>query len=250
MDDRTFTEGFIFRTITFDRYHYTDNRAGAPHHYLARMLTGHCRLVGIQETVEVEAGEVFYIPRGCSYQSYWYGEPEVRFISLGFLCLPNFEKKTYTLQVMPAHSEALALFDALTTAYPTTARDIGLFYTLAGELLPAMADRPQGRAEAIVQQTRTHLLAHPHATPAELAQMCAVSTASLYAAFQHASGLTLQQLRQQLLLDKARELLLSSDCPIETISDQLGYSSPSYFRKKFYQQFHTTPRAMRRAHRI
>lgn len=250
MDDRTFSEGFLFRTITFDQYHYTDNRTGAPHHYLARMLTGHCRLVSDRETVEVGPGEVFYIPRQCAYQSYWYGEPEVRFISLGFLCLPNLERKTYTLQVLPAGQTALALLDTLATANPTTARDIGLFYTLVGELLPAMSDRPQGRAEEIVQRARTCLLAHLHASPAELAQMCAVSTASLYAAFRQASDLTLQQLRDQLLLERAQDLLLASDCTIESISDQLGYSSPSYFRKKFYRQFHTTPRAMRRAHRI
>ena len=57
-------------------------------------------------------------------------------------------------------------------------------------------------------------------------------------------------LRGQLLLERARDLLLSTDQPVESVSDELGFSSASYFRKKFKAHFGMTPGEMRKKYRI
>lgn len=250
MNDIIFSNGFLFRTIEFDKFHYTDNRAGAPGHYFAYMLCGNCRITTESTTVNINEGDIFYIPNNCSYQSYWYGNPEIRFVSLGFPCLPNFDNLTYPVQVIPYNDKAADLLRLLSDKTRLSAADIGVFYTLAGILIPLMTNTTVCRTREITERTKEYLIKHPYAKTSELAKSCAVSEAALYSAFKKSSDITLNQLRNNLLLEKAKDMLITTDKPIEYISDALQFSSTSYFRKKFKQYFNITPKEMRKRYRI
>ena len=250
MNDAIFTNGFVFRTIRFDRFHYTDNRAGVQCHYFARLLSGRCRIVTDTEAVEIHEGDIFYIPNKCSYQSYWYGEPEIKFISLGFLYLPNFDNKTYPVQVITQNKAAAKLFDSLSSLRQMSAYDVGVFYTLVGMLMPLMSHKAVCRTREIVEQTENYLMHNPFASTSALAKNCAISEAALYSAFNKSSEVTPNKMRNRLILEKAKDILITTDMPIEQISDFLQFSSTSYFRKKFKQYFNMTPREMRKIYRI
>lgn len=250
MNDTIFSNSFHFRTLRFNRFHYTDNRKGAPEHYFAYMLRGRCRITTDTYSVEINEGDFFYIPENCAYQSHWYGDPEIEFVSLGFGYFPNFENRTYPSQVIPYDEASAEMFLSLTDTVRLCANDIGVFYTLTARLIPNMVHTSVCRSREIVEQTKNYLLTHPFAKNSELAKNCAVSEAALYAAFQKSSDLTPNHLRSNMLLEKAKDLLISTDKPIEYISDTLGYSSASYFRKKFKDYFSLTPKEMRSRHRI
>lgn len=250
MNDILFSNSFLFCTIEFDKFHHTDNRAGAPSHFFAYMISGRCKITTASETVEIKEGDIFYIPDKCSYQSYWYGNPKIKFISLGFMYLPNFNNITYPVQVVPYNKEAVKLIHLLSDSKGLSACDIGVFYTLAGILLPTMSGISLCRTKEIVEYTKHYLTQHPHAKTSELAKNCAISEAALYSAFQKASEITPNQLRNQLLLEKSKDMLITTDKSIEYISDYLKFSSTSYFRKKFKQYFDITPKEMRKRHRI
>lgn len=250
MNDIIFSNSFHFCTIEFNKYHYTDNRAGTSEHYFAYMLSGKCKIVTDSKTVELRAGDFLYIPNKCSYQSYWHGEPTVRFISLGFSYMPNIDHKVYYVQSMPHEPNAARLFTELAASDKLTADDIGKFYALTAQLLPMMNCAARCRTKEIVSLSQQYLTLHPNATSAELAKNCAVSEAALYSAFRKASNTTPNELKGRMLLDRAKEMLIETDKPIEHISDTLGFSSASYFRKKFKQYFGITPREMRKSHGI
>ena len=250
MDDIIFSSSFLFRIYIFQEYHYTDNRAGSPSHYFAYMLKGSCKIVTDTGTVKIKEGDFFYIPNKCSYQSFWYGDPEIKFISLGFRYLPNIDHRKYPVQVVPHYDEAESLFFQLSNAFFVSAGDIGVFYTLVGLLLPRMVHSAVCRSREIVDQTKDYLVKNPYAKTAELARNCAISEAALYAAFQKSSDMTLNQLRNTILLEKAKDVLITTDQSIEYVSDLMQFSSPSYFRKKFSQHFHMTPSKMRKQYRI
>lgn len=250
MNDIIFSNGFIFRTIEFDEFHHTDNRTGAPSHFFAYMISGICKITTESETVEINTGDIFYIPNKCSYQSYWYGNPKIKFISLGFLYLPNFDNKTYPVQVVPNNDKAVEIFHLLASRMSLSAYDIGEFYTLAGILLPTMLHKNLCRTKEIVENTQKYLIHHPYAKTSELAKNCAISEAALYSAFKKSSDITLNQLRNKILLEKAKDILITTDKPIEYISDLMQFSSTSYFRKKFKQYFNMTPKEMRKRYRI
>lgn len=250
MNDMIFSNGFMFRKIEFDKFHYTDNRAGAQTHYFAYMLCGNCKITTESETVKINEGDIFYIPDKCSYQSYWYGNPEIRFVSLGFLCMPNFDNKSYPVQVIPYSDNAAELLLLLSDKARLSPGDIGVFYTLAGILIPLMKNTTVCRTKEITERTKEYLIQHPFAKTSELAKNCAISEAALYSAFHKASDVTLNQVRNNLLLEKAKDMLITTDKPIEFISDALQFSSTSYFRKKFKHHFNITPTEMRKLYRI
>ena len=58
--------------------------------------------------------------------------------------------------------------------------------------------------------------------------------------------MTPHALRQKILVEKAVELLTTTDIPIEEVSDRLGFSSSSYFRKILFAQTGKTPSAIRK----
>lgn len=250
MNDALFSNSFFFNTISFDKYHYTDNRSGAPSHYFAYMISGNCRIVTDTETVEIKEGDIFYIPNNCSYRSYWYGTPNINFISLGFVYFPNFENKKYSVQVLSHNENAIQLMFSLSKARPLTAETVGEFYTLAGMLIPTMLHTVLTRSEEIVLKTREYLISHPYANAPELAKNCTISEAALYAAFKKASDTTPNMLKNELLLKRAKELLISTDKSIECVSNSLCFSSASRFRKKFKAYFGMTPTEMRKKFRI
>lgn len=250
MNDTFFSNSFYFRSLLFDTYHYSDNRAGAPQHYFAYMLSGNCKIVTDTETIKINEGEFFYIPNNCPYRSYWYGNPTIKFISLGFEFMPNFDGAEFPVQVIKRTSEPEKIFFQLAESTHRTAADIGALYTLIGMLIPQMVHRSPCRTQEIVRKATDYLLTHPTASASELARHCAVSEASLYSAFKKSSTLTPNNLKSQLILEKAKDALTSTDKPIEYISDTLGYSSTSYFRKKFKDYFGITPTEMRKRYRI
>ncbi len=250
MNDILFSNGFRFFTFRFDQYHYTDNRAGVSSHYFAYMKNGRCRITTDSATVHIQKGDIFYIPDKCSYQSYWYGDPEICFVSLGFPCLPNFGNFMYPVQIVPGNESAIPLLCRLGEKRRLTAEDIGVFYTLAGILIPFMRPVAFGRSAEIVEKAKGYIQLHPFAKNDEIARGCAVSQSALYAAFQKSSEETLNALKNRFLLEKAEDMLIATDKPIEYVSDILRFSSVSYFRKKFKQHFGMSPREMRKKQSI
>lgn len=250
MYDALFSNSFHFLTLTFDKFHHTDNRKGSPEHYFAYMLCGKCKIVTDSYSVDIQEGDFFYIPDKCSYQSYWYSDTKIRFVSLGFGYFPDFDSKTYPAQTIPYDKESARLFVSLSDLLRLSAADIGIFYTLAGRLIPKMSYTALCRSKEIVEKTKAYLLTHPFAKTAELAKHCTVSEAALYAAFKKSSAITLNTLRNNMLLEKAKNMLISTDTAIDHISDTLGFSSVSYFRKKFKSYFSVSPREMRQKYRI
>lgn len=250
MNDVFFSNSFRFCTYTADKFTHTDNSSGSPSHYFAYMINGNCKIVTDTEKIQINQGDIFYIPNKCPYHSYWYGNPQIKFVSLGFQFLPNFDNKAYPVQVIPKNEEALKLIMSISNVSSITAKDIGIFYTLAGMLIPLMSYKTICRTREIVELTKNYLTDHPYAKISELAKNCTISEAALYSAFKKASDITPNQLRNHILLEKAKDMIITTDKPIEYISDFLEFSSTSYFRKKFKQYFNMTPKEMRKRYRV
>lgn len=250
MNDIDFSKSFGFHIFEFKKFNYTDNRIGAPCHYFAYMISGSCKITTDSYTVEINEGDIFYIPNKCSYQSYWYAENDGKFVSLGFSYLPNFENKVYPVQVIEKNSETVELLLKLGNTKIMSAKHIGLFYTLTAMLLPKMYPTSFSRSDEIVEQTRNYLINHPYASVPEMAKNCAISEAALYLSFQKSSDITPNQLKNKILLEKAKDTVITTDRTIDSVSNSLGFSSTSYFRKKFKEYFGITPKEMRKQYRI
>ena len=248
MNDIIFSKSFFFCRYAFTRAHYTDNRAGITHHFFAYMQKGRGRLVGEGETVEIAPGDIFYIPYGCRYESFWQGEPEIAFISLRFPSMPCFKGERYPMQAFPAQGDEVARMERLLG--PMTDAHVGMLYTLIGTLTPRMKQIPISRGEALVLRAREMIAREPHADTEAIARGCGVSASALYAAFARHGGMTPNAWRTRVLCEQARDLLITTDTPIEEVARRLGFSSPAYFRRVMQRELGMAPREVRRARQV
>lgn len=245
MNNTLFSNSFAFREFRFKKsYRYTDMRSGADKHFVACMRKGRCRIVSEENTIEIEEGDIFYIPKNLRYQSYWYGDGAICFDSFGFQFFPNQEDRSYLLQKIPSTAADLQLVEQVTNCDENSSEAIFAFYALLGQLLPKMtyADSHNG----IILKAERFLYADPFAQISKVARACGVSESGLYAAFKRSAGLTPNTLRQKVLVDKATQLLEETDIPVEEISNKLRFSSTSYFRKILKKHTGLTPSQIRK----
>ena len=246
MKEATFSNIFSFRHFLYEKYHYTDNSAGAPFHYFAYMEKGRCKIVSERGTREFAAGDVFYIPMGLKYQSYWYGDPGISFRSYAFTLFPDGEQKHFCLQKVECEDEAREIFRTLPVEETADCFLLGRFYTAVGSVLPGMRSGSFDRAKSVYKDALAYLSHNPGCTVPELAKACNVSPSLLYAVFQKVAGKTPNGARQEILVDRAVQLLITTDRQVQEISDALGFSSPSYFRKILREHTGKTPGQIRR----
>ncbi len=246
IDDINFANSFRFTLFSFKKYKYTDNGRGINTHYLAYMVSGRARIVTESTTLTVSEGDVFYIPKNLKYESFWYGDPSIEFISLGFSLFPAFHNESYSIQRIDATDGEKEKMRAFAEPDMRSAEKVGALYSLLSALLPRMKRATSGKSEELVIRVKRYVATHPKKTVREVAKEFAVSESGLYSLFKKHSDLSINDYRERCIMRSAREKLVSTDTPIETISEELGFSSGSYFRKRFKSYFGVSPRDYRK----
>ena len=250
LSDINFSNSFIFRNFKFTKNCKNDNRRGVKVHYLALMLSGSAKLVADDGTIEISEGDVFYIPNGKRYQSYWYGEPNISFISLGFGYMPSFDAQTFNTQLISAQDSERELFHKILARESINAESVGEFYTLLARLLPKMAPEKRSAAGELIHRTEKLIYDDPTLSVSALAKLLAVSESSLYAAFKQRSESSIGEIKRRVVMERAKDMLISTDVSVESVSEMLGFSSSSYFRKCFKSHFGKSPRQARKQYAI
>lgn len=241
LDNAVFYNSFSFNKMTFNRTHYSDFRSGALKNYVAFMLKGQARIVTENEKLEIREGSLFFIPKGLPYQSYWFGEEEVSWYSYGFDLIPDGETRIFSLQELPVNEQEMYFIREM--AAGKSPRTIGLLYELLDLLMPVM----KSESGKHLQATMEKLLKKDLRIPTEdIAKSLGISVSGFYSQFRQESGMTPNHFRRLYTVRLARELLTTTDLPVEEISRQLFFSSSSYFRKILYEVTGKTPSQIRK----
>ena len=240
-------ENFYFAEYRFKSFRHSDNSSGVPRHFLAYMKKGRGELVSEKKTVVINEGEVFYIPKGLKYHSYWYGSEDICFISLGFNSLDIKGNFKYEVQTVPTTPHLAAIVESVPTVCGRIdCNALSRFYAAMAEVIPLLEKSPESRDEQRVERVKELIFQNPGESISRIAEMCSVSEPHLYTVFKKVTGITPNVYRQQMLCRRAVEMLITTDERIEWISDTLGFSSSSYFRKILKQYTGKTPRQIRK----
>ena len=246
MKSTVFSDDFVFLNITFNKYHYTDNRKGSPLNYLAYMKQGEAKIVSENKTIRISAGDIFYIPKNLGYQSYWYGNDKIDFLSFGFQKLNTKENTKFDLQIIHNNKTANKLMKIPTNGN-VNCKALSRFYDVMSELIPTLKSSDESNEEILVERIKYCIRSHPHCSLPEIASMCMISEPYLYALFKKIEHITPNDYRQKVLCDIGIELLLTTDKKIEEITNVLNFSSSSYFRKVLKKHTGYTPREIRKS---
>ncbi len=246
MKDAIFFENLSFHTYIRTNNYHTNQSLGAPRHFFAYMVTGNCRIDSKDITIQARAGEMFYIPKGLEYHSYWYSKDKVQFKSFGFHHFPESALRQFPLQKIQCSEAAAALIRDLPTEQAVDSALLSRFYGAVAAILPFMKYKEPNPKKAVIDKAIQFILCNERCRVSDIARHCLISESALYDIFKKEAGCTPNVLRQQVLCEKASLLLSTTDRSVQDISDSLGFSSVSYFRKILRQYTEKTPRQIRK----
>ena len=246
MNDIIFCKNFKFNEFCYRETTHRDNSHGVDFHFVGFMKHGRGRIVTRERVVEIEENEMFYIPKGCKYHSYWIAEDSVRFDSIGFLYFPTTSPNGYNLQKIAYNDEISTAFAPLSKNKVVNTTSIGHLYHFLGLLESVLTVAPIDKDLVIYEKAILLMHNDPHLTIPEYAARCEVSESLLYHYVKRVSGKTPNRLRQEILCQQAAELLVTTSYTIEEICDKLEFSSAAYFRKVFESIYNISPSQLRK----
>ena len=204
----------------------------------------------------VTTGDIYYIPRGATYISYWNGQPETVFYSCHFnfaspeICSERdcaVERITGLCHLREDFVELVNRFkcaEAIDEQLDLLAR----FYRILTEVVSRLPKRKGAPPDSSLLEAVSYLHTHykEHISVAELARMCSLSESHFYARFRKAYNLSPIEYKNRLLISQAELMLCDSpSMTIEQISELLGFESDSYFRRLFKKLLGMSPREYR-----
>lgn len=236
----------------YREYHHTDMSRGLVCHHVARMRLGTARIVTLAgEELLLRAGDVFYLPMGLCYHSYWYGdeadgERRVEWDSVGFTYFPDFSGRHFAPQLLHPDEAGMASLERVFELPFDTVSGSGWLYLFLGRMLPDMIELQLDPKQRALARARQYIAYHPNGSVEDIAGYCGVSQSSLYSLFREHSRQTIRELKNQVRIEQAIELLATTDLSVEEISRRLEFCSAAYFRVIFKQVTGKAPTDVRR----
>lgn len=246
MQDLTLSNFFSFREFNFLETYHVDLPYGLMYNIIGYVIKGHLDIVMENQTLSLEPGDIYQIPKGIKYRSCWRGTPEISFKAFAYLNYPGEKIEATKLQKFKATSRILELIDKIPTDNVINCYSVARFYLLLDELLKSVEILNLSKEQILLNKAMNYIRENPDCLMPEVASYCNMSESSFYNLFKKHSKITPTKYRVGVKLDKAFNLIVSTDIPIEQISDICGFSSPSYFRKNFCKKYGKTPSRIRK----
>ena len=245
MENIQFSKTFAFRRFRFSRSHHTDNALGTVCHHIGWIHAGQATFAVGDKTYVFSAGDVFYTPQGCRYQSYWSGE-YICYDAFAFHLFPDRSGAQYGVQLLPLTDAARTHLAALSADKKVSPSSVAHLYAFLGEVLPAMKPVERDPKKETVAAAREYIRTHTDFSVRELARHLGISESGVYALFRETLGRTPVEEKNRIRADRAMELLITTDLSVESVAERLGFSSAAYLRKVLWAVHGKTPREIRK----
>lgn len=248
MLDTQFFKSFRFNLFQSKRS-YSLHIANCPLNFFRRIRFGKVRIITDREDLLLEEGDFFFIPKGLKYRVFWTAEnSKIEFTSFGFTFFPLAKGADFRPQKLDCTPEEAALFYEMEQDFTVNPTSVGNLYRFLGQVLPKMAASAGGKSDRLLDAALTYMQTNRNYTMADVARHCGMSECNLFIKFRKTLGKTPVEIRHEILSEEAIKLLATTDFSVEKISEQLGFSSTSYFRKVLKSVTGKSPTQIRKEH--
>ena len=252
MEQMFFCKSFHFRTVAHLQERHNNVTAGIPEHYVARMHsgTGYLRTVSGEE-LYISPGDVFYLPVGLRYHSYWTPDKErglpAEWETYGFSHFPDPLARKFSMQKISASEKALEYLSQLNENKTVSPRSVGLLYMFLGEVISSMTESVSDPRASLFAKAEDFIRKNPSFRVSELARACNMSESGLFSFFREYAGTTPISVKKRILSERAKELLCCTDRSVEDIARELGFCSSAHLRKTVKAVTGETPSEIRKS---
>ena len=211
------------------------------------ILKGEAEFLYRGKTLHAKRGDLIYIARGTKYYSVWSGFPEIEFYSVDFRFANASDKSEYQFQILKNYP--LNGLDQVFQRFCAAPMEgLGLFYLYLETLYLHLKkeDVPAGINDIQPAIDYLELNYTKKVYVKELARLCGLRESRFFVLFKTAAGCTPIDYKNNILIQHATELLSETRKTIEQISDELGFSSASYFRTLFKSVTGKNPKDVRK----
>ena len=160
-----FYNSFFFTTYIYKVKKHVDNSSGITCHYIGRMQKGSGRIVTDNGTeLQLNSGDVFYLPQGLRYHSYWFPSKRDEYVvleSYRFTYFPCKSGKRYILQKIYPNETAVNTLDRLAAEKTVRCSSIGLLYAFLGEVFPSMTAADSNPQKLLLSKARHYIFFVP-----------------------------------------------------------------------------------------
>jgi AraC family transcriptional activator of mtrCDE len=215
-----------------------------PFSTIAVMQKGEGYFEADNKSFEVKSGEVFFIPVGSKYISYWHGADEIMYYAIHFHfenSYSEFSPQRFCLQKIDKmdSDKFLRQFESvrlnLSAGGSFLLKAYGAFYSLYADILPMLdCAKPQNQALQKIKKAVDYIEMNSEKEfPVDyLASLCHLSQSRFYALFQRALGCSPIAYRNNVRIRNAITML-GSQYTVDDIAARVGFSSAVYFRRIF-----------------
>ena len=224
--------------------------SACPFYKLKLITSGNGLLEFNQRIIQVNPGDIIFIPAGSKYRITWFGSPDISFISMHFYFLsspPIPRNKRVYIQILPTNDTLSNLFnDDLNSFGQNIAGNLialSCLYKVLGIMLPQFeyleANIIDDRIEAVVLYIESH-----YKEPLSINSLAAIahmSTPHLHAKFKESTGRSPIEYRNHVRIRSALLELLKGRMSIEEISRAVGFDTTISFRRTFLKEVGCPP---------
>lgn len=205
-------------------------------------------------TVSVKKGDIIFVPMTSRYVSSWQGNPKISYISLHFIFNSQgvFTKhNNFILQKITPDDfdKTKSTFEFLLQIYENNESmqlsALAKFYGILSMIYPHLETKQTKKIDSRISKAIKYIEQnYNHEISTEsLAKAANMSVSRFFPCFKKATGMTATEYLNAYRINRAILLLIYSDNEsIEYISETVGFSSSTYFRRVFKSITGKTPR--------
>ena len=228
----------------FNNYHFCRGNSNQRKTRVGVIIKGSGTYIYLNKKLNVNEGDIVFIPENIYCYSEWHGSPEIEVIYVS--CFMHYEQFRYEPQIIyydnEIKNELIEISNLLSVDYIKELEAYSLFYKLLKKVLPQMVRSNISYDKTL--QTAIEFITdnwNDDFSIVDLAKKCCVSESTLYHLFQKELGQTPVNFMNSIKINNAIKYLESSNYSISTISRLVGFNSENHFRKVFRSVTDTTP---------
>lgn len=224
----------------FHTYHFCRGNGNRRKSRFGLIEKGSGTYMYLNKKLEVQEGDVVFIPERIFCYSEWRGEPDIKVTYIS--CFMHYDMGYFEYEPQKLNSDAdiwqtmLQIRRLLSGSFTDTLEAYSLFYKLLLDFLPNMV---QSRVymDKTIQKALDYITNHWNEdfSIADVAKECCISESKLYHVFKDQLGQTPVSFLNSIKINYAIQYLENSDCSISQISQLVNFKSENHFRKVFFE---------------